>query len=130
MFIVTDASGGVTLEAHDMAVRRMVAAGAVPITWMAVLGELQRDWAQRKPPSTSQASFSSMATPVLSRWRGNCSFSLGALERVPNMPTASAPIRIGCCLSLTGLLPNASGICSIVSPVSNTSEFEEVFAAR
>jgi len=48
VFIVTDASGGVSLEAHDMAVRRMIAAGAVPITWMAVLGEWQRDWAREK----------------------------------------------------------------------------------
>ena len=48
VFIVTDASGGVTAEAHDMAVRRMVAAGAVPITWLAVLGEWQRDWAREK----------------------------------------------------------------------------------
>jgi nicotinamidase-related amidase len=46
VFIVTDASGGVSLEAHDMAVRRMVQAGAVPITWTAVLGEWQRDWAR------------------------------------------------------------------------------------
>jgi nicotinamidase-related amidase len=48
VFIVTDASGGVTAEAHDMAVRRMVAAGAIPMTWMAVLGEWQRDWAREK----------------------------------------------------------------------------------
>jgi nicotinamidase-related amidase len=48
VFIVTDASGGVSLEAHDMAVRRMVQAGAVPITWMAVLAEWQRDWAREK----------------------------------------------------------------------------------
>ncbi len=48
VFIVTDASGGVTAEAHDMAVRRMVAAGAVPITWMATVGEWQRDWAREK----------------------------------------------------------------------------------
>lgn len=46
VFIVTDASGDVSVEAHDMAVRRMVAAGAVPITWLAVLGEWQRDWAR------------------------------------------------------------------------------------
>ncbi|PSB13456.1 hydrolase [filamentous cyanobacterium CCP1] len=46
VFIVTDASGGVTAEAHDMAVRRMVQAGAVPINWMAVLSEWQRDWAR------------------------------------------------------------------------------------
>jgi nicotinamidase-related amidase len=48
VFIVTDASGGASAEAHDMAVRRMVAAGAVPITWLAVLGEWQRDWAREK----------------------------------------------------------------------------------
>ncbi|QEH43566.1 hydrolase [Chitinophaga sp. XS-30] len=48
VFIVTDASGGVTAEAHDMAVRRMVQAGAVPINWMAVLGEWQRDWAREE----------------------------------------------------------------------------------
>ena len=35
VYIVTDASGGVSAEAHDMAVRRMVQAGVVPITWMA-----------------------------------------------------------------------------------------------
>ena len=46
VFIVTDASGGVSIEAHDMAVRRMVQAGAVPINWLAVLGEWQRDWAR------------------------------------------------------------------------------------
>jgi nicotinamidase-related amidase len=46
VFVVTDASGGVSLEAHDMAVRRMVAAGVVPITWAAVAGEWQRDWAR------------------------------------------------------------------------------------
>ena len=46
VYAVTDASGGVTREAHDMAVQRMVMAGVVPITWMAVMAELQRDWAR------------------------------------------------------------------------------------
>ena len=46
VFIVTDASGGVSPESHEQAVRRMVQAGAVPITWIAVSGELQRDWAR------------------------------------------------------------------------------------
>ncbi|GGY97090.1 hydrolase [Pseudoduganella plicata] len=46
VYIVTDASGGVSSEAHDMAVRRMVQAGAVPMTWMAVISEWQRDWAR------------------------------------------------------------------------------------
>jgi hypothetical protein len=31
-----------------MAVRRMVQAGIVPITWMGLLGEWQRDWAREK----------------------------------------------------------------------------------
>ncbi len=48
VFVVTDASGSVTVEAHDMAVRRMATAGAVPITWMAVVGEWQRDWAREE----------------------------------------------------------------------------------
>lgn len=48
VFAVTDASGGVSLEAHDMAVRRMVQAGAVPITTLAVASEWQRDWAREK----------------------------------------------------------------------------------
>jgi nicotinamidase-related amidase len=52
VYAVTDASGGVSLEAHDMAVRRMVLAGVTPITWLAVVSEWQRDWAREK---TAQA---------------------------------------------------------------------------
>src|SRR5246127_5129952 len=46
VYVVTDASGGVSVEAHDMAIRRLVAAGVQPITWLAMAGELQRDWAR------------------------------------------------------------------------------------
>ena len=46
VYIVTDASGGVSVEAHEMAIQRMVQAGAVPITWMVLAAELQRDWAR------------------------------------------------------------------------------------
>ncbi|WP_413760002.1 hydrolase [Streptomyces sp. MMBL 11-3] len=48
VFVVTDASGGATKEAHDMAVQRMVRAGVVPITWLAVASEWQRDWAREE----------------------------------------------------------------------------------
>src|SRR5260370_6350864 len=51
--VVTDASGGVSAEAHDMAVRRMVQAGAVPITWIGLSGEWQRDWAAESRRSDS-----------------------------------------------------------------------------
>jgi nicotinamidase-related amidase len=46
VYVVTDASGGASPEAHDMAIRRLVAAGAQPITWLGMAGELQRDWAR------------------------------------------------------------------------------------
>jgi nicotinamidase-related amidase len=46
VYIVTDASGGVSVEAHEMAITRMVQAGAVPITWTVFASELQRDWAR------------------------------------------------------------------------------------
>ena len=48
VFFVTDASGGASLEAHEMAVQRIQSAGAVPITWLAVAAEWQRDWAREK----------------------------------------------------------------------------------
>src|SRR5882724_4626574 len=46
VYAVTDASGGVSVEAHEMAVRRMLLAGVTPITWVAVIAEWQRDWAR------------------------------------------------------------------------------------
>lgn len=46
VFVVTDACGSVTVEAHDMAVRRMVQHGITPINWIAVTSEWQRDWAR------------------------------------------------------------------------------------
>lgn len=55
VYAVTDASGGVSIEAHEMAVHRMVQAGVTPITWLAVSAEWQRDWAREK---TAQASAS------------------------------------------------------------------------
>jgi len=47
VYAVTDASGGVSPEAHEMAVRRMVQAGVTPVTWIAVAAEWQRDWARQ-----------------------------------------------------------------------------------
>ena len=44
--VVTDASGGVSVEAHEVAIRRMTAAGANMMTWLAVASEWQRDWAR------------------------------------------------------------------------------------
>lgn len=46
VYVVTDASGGVSVEAHEMAILRMVQAGVTPITWTVFGAELQRDWAR------------------------------------------------------------------------------------
>ena len=48
IFMVADASGGTTQEAHDYAMQRMIQAGVVPVTWQQVLLEWQRDWAHRE----------------------------------------------------------------------------------
>ena len=44
VYVVTDACGGASKEAHDMAVLRMTQAGVKPVTWMQVMLEWQRDW--------------------------------------------------------------------------------------
>ncbi|AOI90748.1 hydrolase [Burkholderia pseudomultivorans] len=48
IYMVADASGGTSKDAHDFAMQRMVQAGAVPVTWQQVLLEWQRDWAHRE----------------------------------------------------------------------------------
>jgi nicotinamidase-related amidase len=47
VYAVTDASGGVSVEAHQMGVHRMMMAGVAPINWLAVASEWQRDWARQ-----------------------------------------------------------------------------------
>lgn len=46
VYIVTDASGGLSQEAHDMAVQRAIQAGAKPITSLQYMLEIHRDWAR------------------------------------------------------------------------------------
>ncbi len=48
IYMVADASGGTSKEAHDYAMQRMVQAGVVPVTWQQVLLEWQRDWAHKE----------------------------------------------------------------------------------
>jgi nicotinamidase-related amidase len=47
IYMVADASGGTSKEAHDYAMQRMIQAGVVPVTWQQVMLEWQRDWAHR-----------------------------------------------------------------------------------
>ena len=46
VYVITDACGDVSTEAHERAVARMVQAGVRPMTSLQYLLELQRDWAR------------------------------------------------------------------------------------
>jgi nicotinamidase-related amidase len=48
IYMVDDASGGTSKDAHDYAMQRMIQAGAVPVTWQQVMLEWQRDWARKE----------------------------------------------------------------------------------
>lgn len=48
VYLVTDASGGTSVEAHERSIQRLIQAGAVPMTWLQVLLEWQRDWARQE----------------------------------------------------------------------------------
>ncbi len=45
-YVIADASGDISEEAHERAVARMIQAGARPMTALQYLLELQRDWAR------------------------------------------------------------------------------------
>lgn len=44
VYVITDACGDISAEAHERAVERMIQAGARPMTALQYLLELQRDW--------------------------------------------------------------------------------------
>jgi len=44
VFVVADACGGLSVAGHELALRRMEAAGAQMTSWLQVLLEFQRDW--------------------------------------------------------------------------------------
>lgn len=48
VYVITDASGDVSKEAHEMAIARLVQAGIRPMTSLQYLLELQRDWARQE----------------------------------------------------------------------------------
>lgn len=46
VYVIADASGDVSDEAHELAMQRMIQAGARPLTSLQYMLELQRDWAR------------------------------------------------------------------------------------
>ena len=48
IYMVADASGGTSKEAHDFAMQRMIQAGVIPVTWQQVMLDWLRDWARKE----------------------------------------------------------------------------------
>jgi len=52
VYPVVDAVGGTSVEAHEAGLRRIVQAGAKPISWVSLACELQRDWNRTQTTKT------------------------------------------------------------------------------
>jgi nicotinamidase-related amidase len=62
VFFVSDCSGGLSTEAHEDAKRRMTQAGAIPMTWGAVMSELAPDF--------TSPEYNAILAPVLAHGGG------------------------------------------------------------
>lgn len=62
VYVIADACGDISTEAHDRAMDRMVQAGARPMTSLQYLLELQRDWARTETYD--------MTTGIAKKWGG------------------------------------------------------------
>lgn len=62
VYVIADACGDISTEAHDRAMDRMVQAGARPMTALQYLLELQRDWARTETYD--------MTTGIAKKWGG------------------------------------------------------------
>jgi len=58
VYILADVSGDLNDASHNMAMLRLIQAGAVPVTWIAVMLEWQRDWADTRTASSVGTIFS------------------------------------------------------------------------
>ena len=61
-YVITDACGDISTEAHERAVERMIQLGAVPMTSLQYLLELQRDWARTETYDST--------TGIAKKWGG------------------------------------------------------------
>jgi nicotinamidase-related amidase len=55
VFVVGDTCGGLTPAGHELALRRMEAAGAHLVSWIQVLLEFQRDWTHHETYEAARA---------------------------------------------------------------------------
>ncbi|PRX46628.1 nicotinamidase-related amidase [Prauserella shujinwangii] len=78
VYLVVDASASLTAETHETAVRRMVQAGAVPVTWFSLAGEFTVDHRSPSAPHFQQLMREHVPTMAMGvrTWRS-------ALEHAP-----------------------------------------------
>lgn len=48
VYVVTDTCGDVDERSHERGIQRAMQRGAIPVTWLQVLAEFQRDWAREE----------------------------------------------------------------------------------
>jgi nicotinamidase-related amidase len=85
VFVVADACGGITSESHNLALRRMEAAGARMTSWIQVLLELQRDW-------TRHETYDASRSIIESNWGGygiGLAYARDMLHPAPLSPRAT-----------------------------------------
>jgi nicotinamidase-related amidase len=88
VYFVSDASGGITKEAHDDAKVRMEMAGARPINWMAVTAEWAPYWAapERAAVSVIDTERATTTSSLLFDWI-NAQIKAGTVK-LPDTPAA------------------------------------------
>ena len=95
--VVTDASGGVSVEAHEVAIKRMIAAGANMMTWLAVAAEWQRDWARMDTAGKALGCHrATMPVAAASRSCGSSSFSTRLCLKSRANFSQSDEVHAGC----------------------------------
>ena len=75
VYFLSDASGGTSVEAHELGIQRMIQAGAVPLTTVVFGAELQRGGPTPWPSTPRSSSSTAVRWPPTSP--GSCSSSRG-----------------------------------------------------
>ena len=91
VYVIADACGDVSAEAHERAMQRMIQAGAIPMTAIQYLLELQRDWMRGETYE--------LTTGIAKQWGGAYGLGItyakemfGAQEGGASHPAENVPV--------------------------------------
>lgn len=101
VYVIADACGDVSTEAHDRAMDRMIQAGARPMTSLQYLLELQRDWARSETYE--------LTTGIAKKFGGACGNDQAQFGDVACLPDAlrKDPAALSACKVLNIEMANA-----------------------